>query len=442
MTTTAMTAGAGWSRAAALPSDLDAGPKRTVFAMVALMALFALVALLWAVFAQVDVSVAAHGAVVAPSRVQEVQSLEGGIVRELLVQPGQKVRRGELLVRLDSAQFDADLGESRQTILAVNAARIRIDALLAGSTPKFGPLEQEAPDIVREERRLWQEAQREVRSSAATAVETVRRRQAERTEALARIDSLKPALAVATESYGIEERLYQQGAGARADYLAAKSRLLSQQLELDALKKSLPRLDAGVAEARAQAAEIESRARSQWTQQRTELEAKASTLGSTVKGREDKVARRELVSPMDGVVNRVLIPTRGGVAAPGAPILEIVPIEEGLRMTVRIRPQDIGFVHAGQSATVRVAAYDSSIYGKLDASVERVGADTLLDENKQPYFEVALRSAKDHLEHAGKPLAISTGMSVDTSILTGKRTVLQYVLKPVFKTLDTALQER
>lgn len=437
-----LVASPGWMRGNELPTDLDAGPRRVVFVMVALMMVFAVVAVVWATFAHVDVSVSAPGAVVAPSRVQEVQSLEGGIVRELLVQPGQKVRKGDILVRLDSAQYDADLGESRQSMLAINAARIRIDALLAGTAPKFGALEQEAPEIVREERRLWQEAQREYRSAVTTAGEGVRRRIAERTETMARIEALKPSLVVATESFEIEDRLYQQGAGARADYLAAKARLLQQQIELDSLRKSLPRLDAAIAEGRAQASEIEARMRSQWTQQRTELEGQASTLGSTMKGREDRVARRELVSPMDGIVNRVLIPTRGGVAAAGAPILEIVPVEEGLRTSVRIRPQDIGFVHVGQQASISVAAYDASIYGKLDSVVERVGADTLLDENKQPYFEVSLRSQKDHLDHAGKSLAITTGMSVDASILTGKRTVLQYVLKPVFKTFDSALQER
>ena len=410
--------------------------------MLVVLVLFTAIALAWTSLAEVDVAVSARGTVVPPSRVQEVQSLEGGILRELLVHPGQKVKKGEVLVRLDSVQYDNDLGESQQSMRAITAARIRIDALLAGVTPQFGKLETEAPEIVHEERRLWREAQREYDATRSTGSEGVRRRLAERAETVARIASLEPTLAVAREAFQIEERLFKEGASARGDYLAAQQRLMTQQSELDGLRKSLPRLDAALAEGRAQANEAATRIRAQWSAQRADLEGQAATLGSTVKGREDKVARRDLVSPMDGVVNRVVIPTQGGVAAAGAPILEIVPIEQGLRISARVKPADIGFIHVGQEAAVRVAAYDYSIYGKLEAMVERVGADTLLDENKQPYFEVQLKSALDHLEHDGKILAVTSGMSTDASILTGSRTVLQYLLKPVFKTFSSALRER
>lgn len=165
-------------------------------------------------------------------------------------------------------------------------------------------------------------------------------------------------------------------------------------------------------------------------------------MATTLKGREDRLARRELVSPLDGVVNRVVIATQGGVAQAGAPILEIVPHDDALRISARVKPADIGFIHARQQAAVRVAAFDSAVYGKLDAVVERVGADVLLDENKQPSFEVEMTSARNHLAHEGKQLALSPGMTVDVSILTGERTVMQYLLKPVLKTLGAALQER
>ena len=141
-------------------------------------------------------------------------------------------------------------------------------------------------------------------------------------------------------------------------------------------------------------------------------------------------------------MNRVLIPTHGGVAGAGAPILEIVPTETALRINVRVKPSDIGFIHAGQNASVNVLAYDSAIYGKLDANVERVGADVVLDENKQPYFEVTLKGERSSIEHDGKHLALTPGMSTDASILTGRRTVLGYVLKPLVKTFESALQER
>lgn len=422
--------------------DLDATPRRLIFVMLALFALFLAVALGWMALAHVDVAVQARGAVIAPSRLQEVASLEGGIVHRVLVKAGERVKRGQPLVELNRAQYDADLGESVEGRRSLHAARIRYDALLSGGTPSFAAMEAEAPVLVREERRLWQDAQREYQSSLTAGAEGVRRREGELQEARSRIENLTASEASARESLQIEERLYKEGASARADYLAAQQRWLAQSGELTAQRESLARLAASLAEARAQASEMAARTRAQWGTQRTDIEGKLAALSTTLKGREDRLARRDLVSPLDGVVNRVVIGTQGGVVQAGAPILEIVPHDDALRISARVKPADIGFIHVRQLAAVRVAAFDSAIYGKLDAVVERVGADVLLDENKQPYFEVEMASARNHLEHDGKQLALSPGMTVDASILTGQRTVMQYLLKPVLKTLGAALQER
>jgi adhesin transport system membrane fusion protein len=355
------------------------------------------------------------------------------------------VRRNQPLVELDEVQAAVEVGESRETARALQASRMRLDALVENRAPAFGALEAEAPATVREERRLWEASRREADANAAAAAESVRRRAGELAEARARITQLEPLVAAAQEALQIEERLVGEGAGARADLLVARQRFLQQQGDLVSTRQSLPRLEAGLAEASAQAAEQAARSRAQWGTQRTEVEGKLQALMSTLRGREDKLARRVLVSPMDGVVNRVLVSTVGGVAAPGAAILEVVPDDAALNVTVRVKPSDIGFLHAGQDATLRVSAFDSSIYGTLSATVERVGADALVDErgnDREPYFEVQLRTASDHLEHHGRRLAIGPGMPVDVSILTGRRTVMQYLLKPVLKTLDSAMQER
>ncbi|MBQ1767264.1 MAG: HlyD family type I secretion periplasmic adaptor subunit [Aquincola sp.] len=423
--------------------DLDAGPRRLVLALVAVLALFLVVALAWASWAHVDVAVNARGTVLAPSRLQEVQSLEGGIIRAVKVQAGDRVQRGQPLVELDEVQAEVEVGESRESLRALQSSRIRVQALLDGREPRFGSLETEAPDLVREERRLWLAARSEADASIAALAEGVRRRAGELAEAQSRIPVLESVLASSRESLQIEERLVAEGAGAKADLLTARQRFLQQQGELSALRDSLPRLTAGLAEARAQQAEQTARTRAQWGAQRTEIEGKLQTMQATVRGREDKLARRVLVSPMDGVVNRVLLHTVGGVAAPGAAILEVVPSDPALTVTARVKPADIGFLHVGQEASVRVSSFDSSIYGSLPATVQRVGADALVDEqDKQPYFEVQLRTARDYLEHDGRRLAIGPGMPVDASILTGQRTVMQYLLKPVLKTLHSAMQER
>ena len=423
--------------------DPDRGPRRTVAVMVGVIVLFLVVALAWAILAELDVAVAARGAVVPPSRLQEVQSLEGGIVQQMLVVPGQSVRKGQVLARLDTAQYSADLGESRQQRLGALAGRARVEALLSGTAPQFEDTwRRDAPELVQKETQLWRDALREYQSNGQVAREAVLRKRSEMAEARARIQALQAAVTVGEESFAIEERLFKQGAGARADYLSAQQRLMSQKSELDALQQSLPRLAAGLSEALAASTETDARSRSQWGTQRSEFETKAATLASTLSGREDRVARREVVSPMDGVVNRILVSTVGGVAAPGKPILEVVPDETTLRMNVRVIPADIGFIRAGQKANVRVLAYDSSSYGQMEATVERVGADAVVDEKGEPYFEVQLAATRDQLKANGKALPITAGMPVDVGILTGRRSVMQYLLKPVLRGVQRALQER
>lgn len=426
-----------------LPHDPDAGARRTVAAMVGVMLLFVVVLLAWAALAQLDVAVQARGAVVPPSRLQEVTSLEGGIVLAMRVQPGQRVRKGELLAQLDTAQVAAGLGENRQQLLAALAGRARLEALLTGAAPRFDPAwREEAPALVEKETQLWRDALREQQATQDVAREGVLRRRGELVEAQARIQALQGSLRVAQESFAIEERLLREGAGARADYLAAQQKLLSQQAELDGLQQSLPRLQAQLAEAQSTLAEVQAKARAQWGAQRTELEAKAGMLTAVAGGHADKLARRELLSPMDGVVNRVLVPTLGGVAAPGKPVVEVVPDEAQLLMTLRIKPGDIGFIRVGQQAHVRVLAYDAATHGQLDAQVARVGADAVMDERNEPYFEVQLAAARDQLRLHGRPLPVTPGMPVEAGILTGQRSVMQYLLKPVLRGIQGALQER
>lgn len=423
--------------------DPDRGPRRTVAAMVGLTLLFIVTAIVWAIVADLDVAVQARGVVVAPSRLQEVQSLEGGIVEELFVSSGQTVKKGQRLARLDTAQYTANLGESRQQQLAAMVSRARVEALLTGTAPRFeDSWRKEVPERVAKEAQLWRDAAREHQANLQVAAQAIQRRRGEQAEALARIQSLKSAVRVGEESFAIEERLFKEGAGARADFLAAQQRLLAQKAELDALQQSLPRVAAALAEAQAQAAETESRARAQWGVQRSEFETRAAALSSTLSGQQDKVTRRDLLSPVDGVVNRVLVTTLGGVAIAGKPILEIVPEDARLQMTARVRPADIGFIRVGQQAHVSVLAYDPSTYGKLDAVVERVGADAVPDEKGEPYFEVQLTAAREQLQLHGKPLAITPGMPLDIGVLTGQRSVMQYLLKPVLRGLQGSLQER
>ena len=424
--------------------DPDRGPRRIIGWLIASIIAFFVLAITWAALAQLDVSVNARGVVVAPSRLQTVQSLEGGIVQKMLVEAGQRVRKGQVIAHLDTAQYSASLGESRQYRRGALAGKARVEALLGGTAPVFDEaLRREAPELVEKETQQWRDGLREYTSAVTAAREAVQRRRSELDEAQARIQSLSVAVKVGEESFAIEERLFKAGAGSRADFLAAQQRLLAQQLELEGLQKSLPRLQAGWAESQATASEVDARFRSQWGAQRSEYQTKAAALASTVMGQEDRVQRREIVSPVDGVVNRVMVHTQGGVANAGQPIVEIVPDEAELLMTARVKPSDIGFLRLGQDASVSVLSYDTAIYGRLQAKVQRVGADAIVDERAgEAYFEVQLSSTQRELNFNGRVLPVTPGMPVDVGILTGERSVLQYMLKPVLRGLQTSLQER
>ena len=434
------------NHARALPAadpDPEREPQRIILRMMALIAAIVVLTLAWATFAELDVSVNGRGSITPPSRLQEVQSLEGGIVREMLVRPGQQVRRGDVLVRLDTAQYEANLGASRQNRLAALAGRARLDALLAGGAPQFDAAwRREAPELIEKETQLWRDGQREHAAAGAAGREGVQRRRGELAEARGRIVQLEAGVKLGAESLAIEERLYKEGAGSRGDYLSAQQRLLQQRTELEGLRSSLPRLDATLAEAQASASETDARMRAQWGAQRSEYETKAGALASTVAGQQDQVTRRDITAPVDGVVNRVLVPTVGGVAPPGKAILEIVPSDSEVVISVHVKPADIGFIHVGQSASASVLAYDATTYGRLKAQVTRVGADAIPDERNEPYFEVQLSTDRRQLLTHGRVLPITPGMPVDVGILTGKRSVMQYIFKPVLRGLQSSLQER
>ena len=198
-----------------------------------------------------------------------------------------------------------------------------------------------------------------------------------------------------------------------------------------------------MAEAQARLSETRSRFFAEISKEKSEAELRAAQIGEQLTGRNDRVARREMRAPMDGVVNRLLVNTVGGVVKAGETIMEVVPAEDRLLITAKVKPSDIAFLKPGQDARIRVTAYDSSIFGSLPGKVVRVGADAVVDgEKKETYFEVLLEAEKNYLGDPAEHLTISPGMAADASIQTGKRTMMEYMLKPIVKTLDKSLRER
>ncbi len=424
--------------------DFDRGPRRAVLILLGTTALFFLLLFAWMSLARLDISVSAIGAVVPSSRLQQIQSMEGGILQALNAREGSVVKKGEVVAVVENRQFTADMGESQQALWAAQAALTRLDAEARNAVPTFPPeLEKNAPDLVREQRTLWQTRRQERENSLETLSRQLNQRQQELAEARARHEAIQEAIGPAREALAIEEKLAAAGAGARADLLNAQQRYTSQKGELETTRISINRIQAAVAEAQARLSETRSRFLTETSKEKNESELRAATLTEQLTGRSDKVARRELRAPLDGVVNRVLIPTIGGVVKAGESIMEVVPAEEHLLVAARVKPSDIAFIKPGQEAKVRISAYDSSIFGTLAGEVVRVGADAVVDpERKETFFEVFLETRKNYLGDPSERLTISSGMAADASIQTGKRTMMEYMLKPIVKTFDKSLRER
>jgi membrane fusion protein, adhesin transport system len=429
--------------------DLDRGARRAVKILLAVLA--ALLAFLvgWAVLASLDVSVQAKGKVMVSSRVQQVQSLEGGVLHALNVKEGQTVRKGDVLAVLQNAQFDADLGQSQQSLRGAQAAIARLQAESTGREPVFSAeLERAAPGIVAEQRARWRLRQAEQQAAIATLRDQQAQRQHELSEAQARVQTAQATLVPALESLAMEERLATQGAGVRADLLTVQQRVASLRGELEAARISVQRLQAANREAQARINEARAKFLAEVSRERTQNELESADRIEQLKGRVDRVRRQELRAPMDGVVNRVLMTTLSGVVKAGETLIELVPVSDKLQIAVRVQPADIAFIAPGQSAKVRISAYDSSIFGALDAKVVRVGADSIVDERRDPslregtFFEVLLEADRNYVGKLEEKLKISTGMAADASVLTGKRSVMNYLLKPLVKTFDRALHER
>ena len=423
--------------------DLDHGPHRTAILLVASIAVFTVLAFLWAAFSSLDISVHAQGRVIPSRKLQLVQSLEGGILRDLAVREGQIVKKGQLLGRVENLEYNSELGESHQNDLGMRASLARMNAELSGKAPVFPEdVEHRAPDAVAREKALWLTRKLEQGAARETIQRQIEQHRQEVAETQAKVASLQANLALAREGLEIEKKLFEKDAGSRVDYIAAQQKVVGLQGDLSAAELSLPRFAAAVKEAQAKLTETASRFRAETGTQLNETHTKDAALQELISGKTDRVARRELRSPMDGVVNRLLLNTEGGIAKPGESVMEIVPLEDTLLISARVQPADIAFLRPGQTAKVRITAYDSSIYPPLAARVVRVGADAILDEKQQPYFEVQLEADKNYVGQPEEKLLIHAGMLTDASIHTGKRTVLEYLFKPVAKTFHRALEER
>ena len=380
--------------------------------------------LIWASLAQVDEVTAGQGRVIPSSKLQVITASEPATVQELLVRSGQRVRRGQLLARLDnpsSRQIQAE-NESLQQ----RAARLTAE----GGGGSGGSGEEAALSAVRRQALSS-------RIAALGAAADQRRREA--AEAAATINSLQRSLSLAQDNVNRLAPLAARNIVPQTDLATAQREVVDIQGRIAAAREQQGRAMAAVREAQAQASEANFGFRQEALNERSQVTQKIAINEESLRG----ARGQEVRSPVDGVINDVQVTTIGGFVQPGQKIMEVVPLGEKLLVETRVRPSDIAFIKVGDRALVKVTAYDFSTYGGLDGRVVQVSADSIYDEaEKQAYFTVIVETQKAYLTAAGKQLPITPGMMTDTQIITGRKSILTYLLKPVLKARSDALRER
>ena len=405
---------------------------------------FLVIAVVWAATADLDRSVRAPGKVAPSSQLQVISNLEGGIVQEIMVKPGDLVKAGQPLVRLDETQASSDLGSTESTLSAQSIRIARLEAEVTGRSPNFpqarSPQERSQIDI---ERSLY--AARAADLSSLTAAANARIAQAQRSvaEAQAAYQSRVTARDSALDELETIRPLVERGIEPRISLVQLQSRASVASSDVAAAAQSVSRAQASVAEARASLAQARQNWRSQAATELASTQAESAAREESLPALTDRAARKLVEAPVAGRVNRVLVSTVGGSVNAGQPLVELVPTEDNLVLEARVRPQDIGFVRLQQKARIDITAYESAIYGSLHGKVVTISPDATDDERTgESYYLVTVRADSDKLTApSGQILPIGPGMTASISLLGDKRSVLSYILTPITRLRDRSFRE-
>lgn len=396
--------------------------------------------LVWAYFAKIDEVVRGNGKVVPSQQVQIIQSMDGGVVQEILVRPGMSVEEGDVLLRIDPTRYSSSLGENRAELLGLEAKAARLAALASGE-PFQAPEKvlEEAPHIVEMERRIWETRQAELEAIIRQAEDQLKQREEELRETEANRDQASTSCGLTSRELQVTRPLLKSGAVSEVDILRLQRDVARYCGEAKAAEAQIDRLRSAIEEARNKRVEAELNVRNEAAAQLADTRTRLATLRATQVALADRVKLSEIRSPVRGTVNTLKTNTVGGVVRPGDEILEIVPADDTLLLETRISPRDIAFLHPGQEAEVKFTAYDFTVYGGMSGHVEQISADTITDQKGDSYYIARVRTEAAQLDDG---LAIIPGMQAEVHILTGKRTVLQYLLKPVLRAHSNAFTER
>ena len=398
------------------------------------------VAVAWAAVSQVDEVTRGEGKVIPSRQLQVLQSLDGGVVSEILVHEGDIVQPQQILLRIDQTRFVSSVRESRAQYLALQAKAARLRALTDG-VPFVMPDEvlKEDPKTAEEERRLYESRRIELDTTTSIAKQQLSQRQQELNELRAKYEQAAKAYELTSKELSVTRPLIASGAVSEVELLRLERDTSRFRGERDMASAQISRIQASISEANHKVEEVVLAFRNESGKELADTMAKLNSISESSVGLSDKVERAVLRSPVKGTVKRLLVNTVGGVVQPGKDIVEVVPLEDNLLLEARVLPRDIAFLRPGQKAVVKFTAYDFSIYGGLEGKLEHIGADSVIDEKGNAFYTVRVRTNQPTL---GNNLPVIPGMVAEVDIITGEKSVLSYLLKPVLRAKARAFTER
>lgn len=405
---------------------------------IALLAFISLI--VWAAFAEVDEVTRGEGRIIPSRQLQIVQSVDGGVVEELMVREGDIVEAGQMLARIDPTRFESSLRENRVQYLALQAQGARLTALTQGGPLEFPEeVEQEAPDLAAHERRLYETSLSELEGQTAIARQQVTQRRQELREAESRRATAGSTLSLINQELKVTQPMLASGAVSEVEILRLRREQSIASGQYSQAAAQISRIQSAIAEAEGREQEVALKMRNEWRVQLSSTMSKLASLQEGSSALADRVKHSSIRSPVRGTVSRRLVSTVGGVVQPGTGLFEIVPLGDALLVEARIAPKDIAFLRPGQDAIVKFTAYDFAIYGGMEATLEHISADTVTDDQGHSFYVVRVRTREVTF---GENQPIIPGMTTQVDILTGKKTILTYLLKPVLRAKANALSER
>lgn len=413
--------------------------RATVWAVSACL----IAALVWAHFAVLEEVTTGEGKAIPSSKVQVIQNLEGGIVSEIFVREGQVVNKGDTLLRLDDTRFLSNQGETEADRLALVARIERLSAEAEGRAPVLSEeITRDAPQLAEDELALYRSRQQRLQSEQRTLGEQLRQKEQELAEFRSKAAQYRSSLGLLQQELNMSQPLVASGAIAEVEMLRLRRSAVEMRGSLDATNLAIPRAEAAMAEIKSKVQESELTFRADAFKELNETRTQLQKITASSVAIQDKVTRTTVTSPVRGVIKQLKVNTIGGVVQPGSDMLEIVPLDDSLLIEAKVRPQDVAFLHPGQKAMVKFTAYDYTIYGGLKANLELISADTITDEEGNSFYLIQVRTEKSHLGSEANPLLIIPGMVASVDIITGEKSVLAYLLKPVLKARSEAMRER